>query len=89
MTDIATISALPIGAFFPEGRLPLHYRDDKPIITVNGVEHDAEDLLRRFAPVWADESKALHWIDRYAAGIDAEPQMDRILECAALQERQP
>lgn len=30
---------------------------------------------------WSDESKALHWIDRYAAGIDADPQMDRILEC--------
>lgn len=32
---------------------------------------------------WADEELARHWIDRYAAGIDPEPQMDRILECAA------
>lgn len=30
---------------------------------------------------WRDESKALHWIDRYASGIDDDPQMDRILEC--------
>ena len=34
-------------------------------------------------PTWADESKAMHWIDRYAAGLDDEPQMDRILECVA------
>jgi hypothetical protein len=30
---------------------------------------------------WRDEEMARHWIDRYAAGIDGEPQMDRILEC--------
>lgn len=30
---------------------------------------------------WADESMAQHWIDRYAAGLDGEPQMDRILDC--------
>lgn len=32
---------------------------------------------------WADESMAMHWIDRYAAGIDDEPQMNRILACVA------
>lgn len=47
MTDIATIVALPIGAFFREGWLPLTYRDGKPILTINGVEHDAAELLRR------------------------------------------
>lgn len=34
-------------------------------------------------PTWADESRAMHWINRYAVGLDAEPQMDRILECVA------
>jgi hypothetical protein len=37
--------------------------------------------------VWADEDMARHWIDRYAAGIDGEPQMDRILDC--VQHTQP
>jgi hypothetical protein len=32
-----------------------------------------------------DEDMARHWIDRYAAGIDEEPQMDRII--AALSPR--
>lgn len=32
---------------------------------------------------WADEAMAMHWIDRYAAGIDAEPQMSRILRCVS------
>lgn len=31
--------------------------------------------------VWRDEGMARHWIDRYAGGIDDEPQMDRILDC--------
>lgn len=30
------------------------------------------------APVAGDEAMALHWIDRYASGIDAAPQLDRI-----------
>jgi hypothetical protein len=33
---------------------------------------------------WADESKARHWIERYASGIDEEPQLDRILDCVAI-----
>lgn len=36
---------------------------------------------RREAVAWADEDMARHWIDRYASGIDAEPQMTRILSC--------
>lgn len=32
---------------------------------------------------WADEAMAMHWIDRYAAGLDAEPQMSRILRCVS------
>lgn len=35
------------------------------------------------AVAWRDESMAVHWIDRYAAGLDDEPQMDRILKCVA------
>lgn len=38
---------------------------------------------------WSDEAKALHWIDRYAAGIDDEPQMDRILDCVQLRPASP
>jgi hypothetical protein len=30
---------------------------------------------------WRDADMAWHWIDRYAAGIDDEPQLDRILDC--------
>ena len=29
---------------------------------------------------WKDPMMAMHWIDRYAAGIDDEPQIDRMLE---------
>lgn len=34
---------------------------------------------------WRDESMAIHWIERYASGIDCEPQMDRILDCVEIQ----
>jgi hypothetical protein len=30
---------------------------------------------------WRDVDMAWHWIDRYASGIDDEPQLDRILDC--------
>lgn len=33
---------------------------------------------------WTDEDMAMHWIDRYVAGIDGEPQMDRILDCVGI-----
>jgi len=36
---------------------------------------------------WRDESMALHWIDRYASGIDGEPQMSRILACIEAERR--
>lgn len=32
---------------------------------------------------FADENMALHWIDRYAAGIDDYPQLDLIAEALA------
>lgn len=32
---------------------------------------------------YRDEAMAMHWIDRYAAGIDDEPQLDRIAEALA------
>lgn len=30
---------------------------------------------------WKNAALAWHWIERYAAGIDPEPQLDRILDC--------
>lgn len=51
------------------------------------IDEKALEYALAAAPVepqgvaWRDESTALHWIDRYASGIDAEPQMRRILAC--------
>lgn len=42
-----SIASLPLSAFFREGWLPLTWRDGKPILTINGVEHDAEELLKQ------------------------------------------
>lgn len=42
-----SIASLPLSAFFPKGRLPLTWRDGKPILTINGVEYDAEELLKQ------------------------------------------
>lgn len=45
-------------------------------------DEDVRQFVSAETIVWRDEAMASHWIDRYASGIDDEPQMDRILECA-------
>ena len=39
------------------------------------------DALKTPELAWKNAALAWHWIERYAAGIDPEPQLDRILDC--------
>jgi hypothetical protein len=48
-------------------------------LQIDGYFRPIDISVAPFAPC-ADEGMARHWIDRYAAGIDDEPQMDRIAE---------
>jgi hypothetical protein len=68
---------------FPRGIL-----DDAENMGAGALELHIDEALaaatRKATPPvlqWRDECLARHWIDRYAAGIDPEPQLDRILEC--------
>lgn len=65
---------------------------------VHAVKATSEEFLSGYeeVPLYArpeqaatgDEAMAMHWIDRYAACIDEEPQMDRIREALATQPAQ-
>jgi hypothetical protein len=48
-------------------------------LQIDGYFRPIDISVAPFAPR-ADEGMARHWIDRYAAGIDDEPQMDLIAE---------
>lgn len=62
-------------------------------VTLEDIRLAAKVVLGNDSPEsgvsWAEEHMALHWIDRYAAGIDEEPQMDRILSCVQVTPEPP
>ena len=62
-------------------------------VTLEDIRLAAQVVLGNASPEsgvsWAEEHMALHWIDRYAAGIDEEPQMDRILSCVQVTPEPP
>ena len=59
----------PSGNLGRSGTLSVHEKHENR-------HSDAAPELR-----WKNAALAWHWIERYAAGIDTEPQLDRILDC--------
>lgn len=84
------IAALPLSAFFPKGRPPFHYRDGKLIATVNGVEHDAEELLKQERICTALEARvstltrALERIEALDEAMGHELTVDHAFEAVAI-----